>query len=66
MKDGCEMRKFLLSIYKKDSRTKLKKRLLGTYSFLRKDDLAMEREVKELNMLYKKSDGYILETEEEK
>lgn len=60
------MRKFLLSIYKKDSRTKVKKRLLGTYTFFRKDEIAMEREVKELNMLYKESDGYILETIEEK
>lgn len=59
------MKKFLLSIYKKDSRTKVKKRLLGTYRFLRKDEAAMEREVKELIMLYKESDGYILEVTEE-
>lgn len=47
-------------------RTKLKKRLLGTYIFFRKDEIAMEQEVKELNMLYKESDGYILETIEKK
>jgi hypothetical protein len=51
--------KFILNIYKKDSRTKSGKRLVGSYEFERKNLESMDREVKSLYPTYKESDGYI-------
>ena len=53
--------KFILNIYKKDSRTKSGKRLCGSYEYERKDEEAMRREVKEINRLYPQDMGYILD-----
>ena len=50
---------FILNIYKKDSRTKSGRRLVGSYEFERKDREAMDREVGELLPLYRKDDGYV-------
>lgn len=58
--------KFTLYIFKKDKRYKNNRRCCGTYTFERRTKQDMDRDVKELNMLYKESDGYILETKEEK
>ena len=55
------MKTFIMNIYKKDSRTKSGRRLVGSYEFERKDREAMEREVKELKPLYKEQDGYTFE-----
>ena len=52
---------FILNIYKKDSRTKSGRRLVGSYEFERKDREAMDREVEELYPLYRKDDGYVFE-----
>lgn len=52
---------FILNIYKKDSRTKSGRRLVGSYEFERKDREAMKREVGELYPLYRKDDGYVFE-----
>lgn len=53
--------KFILNIYIKDNRTKSGRRLIGSYSFFRKDKEAMDREVKELSSLYSAEAGYTLE-----
>ena len=53
--------KFIVNIYKKDSRTKSGRRLVGSYEFERKDRESMDREVKALYPTYKESDGYIFE-----
>jgi hypothetical protein len=52
---------FILNIYKKDSRTKSGRRLMGSYEYERKDLDSMKREVKELHPLYKTTDGYTFE-----
>jgi hypothetical protein len=52
---------FILNIYKKDTRTKSGRRIVGSYEFDRKDREAMDREVKELKPLYKEVDGYTIE-----
>lgn len=52
---------FLLNIYKKDTRTKSGRRLVGSYEFERKDREAMNREVRSLYPTYKESDGYMFE-----
>ena len=51
--------KFILNIYKKDTRTKSGKRLVGSYEYDRKDKESMTREVKALYPTYKESDGFI-------
>jgi hypothetical protein len=43
---------YTLRIYKVDRRTKTGDRLVGTYTFNRKNDAAMDREVRELRPLY--------------
>lgn len=43
---------YTLRIYKVDRRTKTGERLVGTYNFERKNDAAMDREVRELRPLY--------------
>jgi hypothetical protein len=53
--------KFILNIYKKDSRTKSRRRLVGSYQYERKDRAAMDREIKSLYPTYKESDGFIFE-----
>jgi len=53
--------KFILNIYIKDRRTKSGKRIVGSYSFERKDRAAMDREVSELSHLYDEKSGYTLE-----
>jgi len=53
--------KFILNIYKKDSRTKSGRRLVGSYEFERKNRESMDREVKSLYPTYKESDGYTFE-----
>lgn len=55
------MKKYILNIYKKDSRTKLGKRLCGSYEFDRPDLESMQREIKELQHFYRSSDGYTFE-----
>jgi hypothetical protein len=55
---------YILNIYKKDSRTKSGRRICGSYEFDRKDLVSMQREVKELQHLYKPSDGYTFEVVE--
>lgn len=52
---------FIINIYKKDSRTKSGKRLVGSYEFDRKDREAIDREAKSLYPTYKESDGYTFE-----
>jgi len=52
---------FILNIYKKDSRTKSKKRLVGSYEYERKDKEAVLREINDLYPTYKESDGYSFE-----
>ena len=53
--------KFILNIYKKDSRTKSGRRLVGSYEYERKDRVSMDREVKALYPTYKEQDGYTFE-----
>lgn len=53
--------KFILNIYKKDSRTKSGRRLVGSYEYERKNREAMDREVKALYPTYKELDGYTFE-----
>ena len=53
--------KFILNIYIKDSRTKSRRRLTGSYTYERKDQEAMSREVKELRNLYSEKSGYTME-----
>ena len=55
---------YILNIYKKDSRTKSGRRLHGSYEFERKDTEQMQREVRDLQPLYKSSDGYTIEVVE--
>ena len=52
---------FILNIYKKDSRTKSGRRIVGSYEFDRPDMEQMQREVRELQPLYKAADGYTFE-----
>lgn len=52
---------FILNIYKKDSRTKSGKRIVGSYDYERKDREAMNREVTALYPTYKEQDGYSFE-----
>jgi hypothetical protein len=49
---------YVLDIFKADKRTKTGTRLVGTYEFDRRDDAAMEREVRALYPTYRKRDGY--------
>lgn len=49
---------FILNIYKKDSRTKSGRRVVGSYEFERKDEESMNREIKSLYPTYKEADGY--------
>ena len=44
---------FLLKIFKTDKRCKNGLRLLGVYEYDRKDRSSMDREIKELNSLYR-------------
>jgi hypothetical protein len=53
--------KFIVNIYKKDSRIKSGRRLYGSYEFERKDREAMEREINSLYPTYKESDGFSFE-----
>jgi hypothetical protein len=55
------MKTFIMNIYKKDSRTKSGRRLVGSYEWERRDHEAMEREIKELKPLYRERDGYRFE-----
>lgn len=50
-----------MNIYKKDSRTKSGRRIVGSYEWERKDREAIEREVRGLNPLYRAKDGYTFE-----
>ena len=52
---------FILNIYKRDTRTKSGKRLVGSYEYQRRDRESMDREVKDLYPTYKESDGYIFQ-----
>lgn len=52
---------FILNIYKKDSRTKSGKRIVGSYNYERKDREAINREVAALYPTYKEQDGYSFE-----
>ena len=52
---------YVLKVFKQDKRTKAGERFVNSYEFDRKDDKAMEREVKELNWLYSAKEGYRME-----
>lgn len=52
---------YTLKIFRIDRRCKNNQRLIGTYSFDRKSDEAMEREVKELRLHHYPTSQYILE-----
>jgi hypothetical protein len=53
--------KFILNIYIKDNRTTSGRRLTGSYVYERKNQEAMDREVKELGNLYSEESGYTME-----
>jgi hypothetical protein len=50
--------KYILNIYKKDTRTKSGKRLVGSYEYDRRNKESMLREVDALYPTYKESDGF--------
>ena len=52
---------YVLKVFKQDKRTKAGERFINSYEYDRKDDKAMQREVKELNWLYSAQEGYRLE-----
>lgn len=54
---------YTLRIFKKDRRYRSQLRLCGSYTFERENKEAMEREVRELNQLYRSEDGYMFVVE---
>lgn len=51
---------YTVKVYKFDKRTKAGKRLVGTYTFDRRDDEAMQREVAELQLHHYPVNQYLI------
>jgi hypothetical protein len=50
---------YILNVYKKDTRTKSGKRIVGSYELQRKNKEIVYKEIRKLETRFKKEDGYI-------
>lgn len=50
---------YILNVYKKDTRTKSGKRIVGSYELQRKNKEAVYKEIRKIETRFKKEDGYI-------